>query len=112
MAETDIIVHKTAYKPTAGEREFILHGFYNDDGELILELDTNIGKVNNRCERAGWKLKEVQYHHDGSWVSSVWTAPYKAISIRQAEPQKRTMTDEQRKAAAERLKKSRERKES
>lgn len=110
MGENKEIVRVTSYKPAPEEREFILHGFYDENGEIILELDTNIGKVNNRCQKQGWTLKEVTYHKDGSWVSSVWSAPYKAFSIRQAEPQKRTMTDEQRLAAAERLKKSRERK--
>lgn len=110
MVNKDNIKLKTLItkdKPLKEEREMYTNTYQDDDGDWVIELETNISKYDNKCRKQGWIQKCVTYHTDGTWIASVWIAPAKAISIGKAERPKRQMTEEQRRVAAERLKKSR-----
>lgn len=84
----------TSTKPIALEREMYTNTYQDSDGDWVVELETNISKYDNRCHKQGWIQKRVTYHTDGTWVSSVWIAPAKGISIRQAFPAKRKISEE------------------
>lgn len=94
-------------KPLACEREMHTNTIQDDDGNWIVELDTNIQKYSNRCKKQGWTQISETTHTDGSWVSAVWKAPAKALTISKANKPKRQMTEEQRRAVAERFAKIR-----
>lgn len=95
-------------KPLPCEREMYTNTYQDENGEWVVELETNIQKYSNKCKKQGWTLVREFIHADGSWVSAVWKAPAKAITIAKANKPKRQMTEEQRKAAAERFAKIRE----
>ena len=95
-------------KVTPEEREVLINLFYGDDGELYAEVDTSIQKYATKCIKQGWEQISETRHTDGSWVAATFRAPAKAISIGKAERTKRVFTDEQRKAASERMKAARE----
>ena len=40
----------TTIKPLACEREMYTNTFQNEDGEWVVELETNIQKYSNRCK--------------------------------------------------------------
>jgi len=90
------------------EREVTVNIVLNQNGEWVAQLFTNIHKYHNRCLKQGWKQISETTHIDGSWVSSTFEAPAKAISIGKAVRPKRQMTEEQRQAMAERMAKWRE----
>lgn len=98
----------TTIKPLACEREMYTNTFQNEDGEWVVELETNIQKYSNRCKTQGWTLVRECTHTDGTWVSAVWRAPAKALTIAKAIRPKRQMSEEQKKAVAERFAKIRE----
>ena len=92
----------TDCKLSADEREVLIN-IYQDGDSMVAVIDTSIAKYATKCRRQGWKeIEQVQYI-DGTWVSSVFKAPAKAISIGKAERVKRNFTDEQKQAAAERM---------
>lgn len=95
-------------KVTAEEREVIINITPDENGEWTASLYTCVEKYANRCKKKGWIQKSETRHTDGSFVSAEYTAPARAVTIREAFPEKRVMTDEQRISAAERLKKARE----
>lgn len=103
--------YKVTSKPMACEREMHTNTMQDDDGNWIVELDTNIQKYSNKCRKQGWTLVSETTHTDGSWVSAVWRAPAKALTIAKANRPKRHMSEEQRKATAERFAKIRAEKE-
>lgn len=95
ISEIKLETLTTSTKPLAVEREMYTNTYQDEEtGEWLVELETNISKYDNKCRKQGWIQKRVTYHTDGSWVSSAWVAPAKAISIRQAFPNKREMSEE------------------
>lgn len=94
MKEIELQKFITSDKPAMFEREMYTNTYKDDNGEWVVELETNIAKYDRKCAKQGWKQKRVTYHEDGSWVSSVWVAPAKALSIRKADPPKRVMSEE------------------
>lgn len=98
----------TKIKLSAEEREVLINLYPNENGEMIADLETSIQKYATRCIKQGWEQISETRHEDGSWVAATFRAPAKAINIGKAERSKRTMTEEQRQLAAERLKAARE----
>ena len=95
-------ITKTDCKLSADEREVLIN-IYQDGESMVAEIDTSIAKYANKCRKQGWEETEQVQYTDGTWVSSVFKAPAKAISIGKAERSKRNFTDEQKQAAAERM---------
>ena len=88
----------TNYKPGKYERELHINIHMNEQDEWVAEIYTNIHKYHNRCIRQGWTQITETVHTDGSWVDGTYVAPARAIKP------KRTLTDEQKLAAAKRMK--------
>ena len=86
------------------ERE--AHFFYDDDSVIC---DTTIPTVWRKCLKNGWVAESETYYED-NLVGMILRAPKYALSIRSAEKRKSNMSEEQRVAAAERLRKAREQK--
>lgn len=95
-------------KVTAEEREVVINLYPNENGEWTAFLYTCVEKYANRCKKQGWTQISETRHTDGCFVSAEFTAPAKAVSIRNANPLKREISEEQRKAATERFRKFRE----
>ncbi len=86
------------------ERETIY--IYNEsDGEWI--ADSSIQKDIHRLEKQHWIETNVQYYKDGTVMSKQFKAPRNCLSPRDYNPDKpkREMSEEQRKAAKERIQK-------
>jgi len=98
----------TASKPLQFERETTINIIMNENNEWVADIYTNIHKYYTKCIRQGWEQTSETIHKDGSWVSATFRAPAKAISIGKANRPKRQMSEEQRKAAAERMAKWRD----
>lgn len=81
--------------------------FYYDGNDVV--CDTTMPTVWRKCQKQGWSV-EAQTLFDGNVVGMILRAPKRALSIRGATTSKRKLTDEQRIAAAERLRKAREKK--
>lgn len=94
----------TNYKPGKYERELHINIHMNEQDEWVAEIYTNIHKYHNRCIRQGWTQITETVHTDGSWVDGTYVAPARAINIGKAIKPKRTLTDEQKLAAAKRMK--------
>ena len=75
--------------------------FYIDGNKVI--CDSTEPKYFNRCLKQGWTLVARTVYTDGTVCGMILEAPAKAISIRNANPQKRVMTEEQIEAARERM---------
>ena len=75
---------------------------YTSDSTMITKLDKLV-------KSGSYKLSDIQYL-EGDVVSKMYTCPKKLISFR-AKTVRREMTEEQKIAAAERLKKAREKSE-
>lgn len=69
------------------------------------EAYTNIPKYKRKFEKQGWTLKKTDIQK-GKEIAWTFIAPENGISIRNPN-KKRVVTDEQREAASQRLKKAR-----
>lgn len=98
-------IHTTTSKPLPEERETNINIIQNENGEWMAELDTNIRKYANKCQKQGWTKTSETLHTDGSWVSATFIATAKAISIGKAIRPTRVMSEEQKKALGERMRK-------
>ena len=86
----------------------INYGRNDEEAEVYTSDNTVLTKIKNMfssddCE---WKLKNVVKDRKGNVVSVFFSVPKKLISLR-AKTVKSNLTDEQRRAAAERLKNAR-----
>ena len=94
---------------SADEQETTINFSRTDkEAELYTNDNTVLTKIKNMfnnddCE---WKLKNVVKDKNGNVVGVFFIVPKKLISLR-AKTMKSGLTDEQKRAAAERLKKSR-----
>ena len=95
----------TNYKPGKYEKELHINIHMNDKDEWVAEIYTNIHKYHNRCIKQGWKQLSETVHTDGTWVDGTYEAPARAVNIGKAVKPKRVMSEEQKIAAAERMKK-------
>ena len=95
----------TNYKPGKYEKELHINIHMNDRDEWVAEIYTNIHKYHNRCIKQGWKQLSETVHTDGTWVDGTYEAPARAVNIGKAVKPKRVMSEEQKIAAAERMKK-------
>lgn len=68
-------------------------------------IDTSIPKDINKCRKMGYEVIRENTYEDGSICSVVFKVPRRAISFRS--PEKREVSEEQRAAAAERMRKIR-----
>lgn len=93
----------TDYKPTKFERELHINICMNDNEEWVAHLYTNIHKYHNKCIKQGWTQLTEVVHTDGTWIEGTYEAPARAVLISKANKPKRTMSEEQKKAAAERM---------
>lgn len=101
----EIKIHTVTSKVSAEEREVVINLTPDENGEWIANLYTCVEKYANRCKKKGWTQISETWHTDGVFVCAEFTAPAKAVSIRNANPVKREMSEEQRKAASERFRK-------
>lgn len=90
-------------KLTKEERETIIAFCEADDS---YHIDTSIQVHIRKFDKLGYECINEQKYEDGTIMAKVYKAPKFAISFRS--PKRRTMTDEQRAANAERLRKLRE----
>lgn len=81
--------------------------FYYEGSDVV--CDTTMPIVWRKCQKQGWVV-ESQTMFDGNVVGMILRAPKRALSIRNANTLKREMTDEQKAAAANRLKEARNKK--
>lgn len=86
----------------------INYGRNDEEAEVYTSDNTVLTKIKNMfssddCE---WKLKNVAKDRKGNVVGVFFSVPKKLISLR-AKTVKSSLTDEQRRAAAERLKNAR-----
>ncbi len=89
------------------EQETVI-GFdrYDDMAEIYTSDTTMMHKFDKYVKSSpDWELTNT-YYLDGEIVGKIYKIPRKLVSFR-SKTTKRTMTEEQRKAAAERLKKAR-----
>lgn len=101
----------TLVKVTPEEREVLINISADENGKLWAEIDTTIQKYANKCIKQGWEQTSETRHTDGSWQGASFRAPATAISIRNPNAKRsRTMTEEQRLVASERLRLAREKK--
>lgn len=98
-----MIKRTTNSRVTAEEREVTINLYPNENGEWTAFLYTCVEKYANRCKKQGWTQISETRHTNGYFISAEFTAPAKAISIRNANPPKREMTEEQREAASKRF---------
>jgi len=97
-------IEPTECKLTREERETI---YRVDDLDNMCYADSTIPKDIRKLEKQGWIETGVQYYKDGTVMGKQFKAPRKFISPRSYDPNrlKRTMTEEQKQAAKERMKK-------
>ena len=95
----------TNYKPGKYEKELHINIHMNEKDEWVAEIYTNIHKYHNRCIKQGWKQLSETVHTDGTWIDGTYEAPARAVNIGKAVKPKRVMSEEQKIAAAERMKK-------
>lgn len=101
----------TPVKVTPEEREVLINIYPDEDSKLWAEIDTTIQKYANKCIKQGWEQISETRHTDGSWQGATFRAPASAISIRNPNAKRtRTMTEEQRLEASQRLRLAREKK--
>ena len=86
----------------------INYGRNNEEAEVYTSDNTVLTKIKNifSSDDCEWKLKNVVKDKKGNVVSVFFSVPKKLISLR-AKTVKSSLTDEQRRAAAERLKNAR-----
>lgn len=85
---------------TLEERETTLN--YNE-ADNCWEVYTAVRKHMNRFDKLGWECTNIEYYPDGEISGKFYKVPNRAISFRS--PVKKELTEEQRKAAIERLQK-------
>ncbi len=85
-------------------REDIYAEIWTSDTTVMTKLDKRVKSSKD------WELVKIEKFTDGSVASKIYRCPKKLVSFR-GEIKSRVMTDEQKKLAAERLKKSRKKKE-
>ena len=94
---------------SADERETTINFSRTDkEAEVYTSDNTVLTKIKNmfNSDDCEWKLKDVVKDQDGNVVGVFFIVPKKLISLR-AKTMKSSLTDEQRRAAAERLKNAR-----
>lgn len=94
---------------SADEQETTInYGRTDKEAEVYTSDNTVLTKIKNMFNSDGceWKLKDVVKDQDGNVVGVFFIVLKKLISLR-AKTMKSNLTDEQRRAAAERLKKAR-----
>lgn len=74
-----------------------------DDVDRVWRADVYIPKYIRMFQKAGWKQISSQMNDKGIEIAATFEAPAHAITIRKAERKKRTLTAEQRAAAAKRM---------
>ena len=86
----------------------INYGRNDEEAEVYTSDNTVLTKIKNifSSDDCEWKLKNVVKDKEGNVVSVFFSVPKKLISLR-AKTVKSSLTDEQRRAAAERLKNAR-----
>ena len=86
----------------------INYGRNDEEAEVYTSDNTVLTKIKNifSSDDCEWKLKNVVKDRKGNVVSVFFSVPKKLISLR-AKTVKSSLTDEQRRAAAERLKNAR-----
>ena len=86
----------------------INYGRNDEEAEVYTSDNTVLTKIKNifSSDDCEWKLKNVVKDKKGDVVSVFFSVPKKLISLR-AKTVKSSLTDEQRRAAAERLKNAR-----
>lgn len=86
----------------------INYGRNDEEAEVYTSDNTVLTKIKNifSSDDCEWKLKNVVKDKKGNVVSVFFSVPKKLISLR-AKTVKSNLTDEQRRAAAERLKNAR-----
>ena len=92
----------TPVKLTPEEREVLINISADENGKLWAEIDTTIQKYANKSIKQGWEQTSETRHTDGSWQGATFRAPATAIGIRNPNA-KRTMSDAQKQAMAERM---------
>lgn len=80
-------------KVTAEEREVTIN-ISCENGEWVANLYTCIEKYANKCKKQGWKQIDETRHTDSTFIGATFIAPAKAISIRNAHPTKRVISEE------------------
>lgn len=88
------------YKLTKEERETRI-SFLEIENKWF--ADTTVQKDMKRFQEQGWFVTGIQHYSDGSVMSMQFEAPRSSITIGKAVRRKRTMSEEQRQAAAKRL---------
>lgn len=68
------------------------------------EIYTAVKMHMNKFEKLGYECTHVERYEDGEIMAKFYKVPRYAVSFRSPEKIKREMTDEQREAARERLK--------
>ena len=94
---------------SADEQETTInYGRTDKEAEVYTSDNTVLTKIKNmfNSDDCEWKLKNVVKDKKGNAVSVFFSVPKKLISLR-AKTVKSSLTDEQRRAAAERLKNAR-----
>lgn len=94
---------------SADEQETTINYSRTDkEAEVYTSDNTVLTKIKNmfNSDDCEWKLKDVVKDQKGNIVGVFFVVPKKLISLR-AKTMKSSLTDEQKQAAAERLKKSR-----
>jgi len=86
---------------TKEERECVMVYSEFDDKWYI---ETSVSKLRTKLLRQGYTEISQMTLPDGTWVSSEFETPYKAISIRNTSKPKREMSEEQRRVLSERMK--------
>lgn len=77
---------------------------YTDEIDNSWEANTSIRKDINKFIKMGWEVLSAEYNNNGDVIEMRFKAPRNGITIRN--PKKtRTLTDEQRQKAAERMRK-------
>ena len=92
------------YHVTLEERETTLN--YNE-ADNCWEVYTAVSKHINKFDKLGWECTNIEYYPDGEVSGKFYKVPNCAISFRSPVKIKRSMTEEQRQAARERLQKLR-----
>ena len=94
---------------SADEQETTInYGRTDKEAEVYTSDNTVLTKIKNmfNSDDCEWKLKDVVKDQDGNVVGVFFIVPKKLISLR-AKTVKSSLTDEQRRAAAKRLKNAR-----
>lgn len=94
--------------PADEQETTINYGRTDKEAEIYTSDNTVLTKIKNmfNSDSCEWKLKDIVKDQEGNIVGVFFIVPKKLISLR-AKTVKSNLTDEQRRAAAERLKKLR-----